>query len=98
MRIARRGKSVRRKMKKDTLEIPEFLKISAEERKAAWKGREHTNPFIGGTDEAWRAREKERRAAIEDARKTKNARGLAKIKQAHPGERWDRKHKIWVPE
>jgi hypothetical protein len=83
-------------MKKDTLEIPEFLKISAEERKAAWKGREHTNPFIGGTDEAWRARETERREAVAVAAKEKNLKGLAKIKAAHPGQKWDRKLKLWV--
>jgi hypothetical protein len=83
-------------MKDDLLEIPAFLKISAEERKKAWKDRPYTDPFAGGLTDDRRALEKERVAAIEDARKTKNARGLAKIKQAHPGQRWDRKHKIWV--
>jgi hypothetical protein len=84
-------------MKNNTLEIPEFLKISAEERKAAWKDRPYTDPFAGGLTDERRALEKTRVAEIAEGRKLKNARGLAKIKQAHPGERWDRKHKIWVP-
>lgn len=85
-------------MEIDPLEIPAFLRISAEDRKNAWKDRPYTDPHTGGLAVERRALEKERVAATAEARKLKNARGLARIKLSHPGERWDRKHKIWVPE
>jgi hypothetical protein len=78
-------------------EIPDFLRISAEDRKKAWVGFKHTNPHEGGTDEAWKQREQARRHALEAEKKAKNAAGLARLKSEHEGERYDRKLKMWVP-
>lgn len=84
----------------DDLSIPEFLKVSAEDRKAAWdrhvKEHGYTNSYHGGNDEKWRVREAERRAQIAADRKEKNARALARLKAEHEGEHYDRKLKMWV--
>jgi hypothetical protein len=84
----------------DEWTIPPFLRISAEDRKAAWDrwlaaGNRYTSQF-GGTDEAWKLKENERRAAIEAEKKAKSAVALARLKDEHAGERYDTKLKAWV--
>lgn len=78
------------------LSIPAFLKIPADVRKKSWEGVTLTDPHRGGTTEAWRQRENERRAAIADEIKRKNAKALAGLKEQHTGETYDRKLKCWV--
>ena len=78
------------------LDIPLFLIIPQEERKAAWVGRTMTSQFHSETEEAWRVREKERRELIAAEIKAKNARGLERMKEKHAGQKYDRKLKIWV--
>ncbi len=81
-------------MAKDPLDIPDFLRVSPEERKAAWEGRGYTDPHHAAPHIAL---EEKRRADMAAERKVRSARGLARIKEQHPNERWDRKRKIWVP-
>ena len=78
------------------LDIPLFLIIPQDERKAAWVGRTVTSQFHNETEELWRTREKERRDLIAAEIKAKNARGLERMKVKHAGQKYDRKTKTWV--
>ena len=78
------------------LDIPLFLIIPQDERKQAWAGRIVTSQFHSETEDAWRVREQERRDLIAAEIKAKNARGLARLKAQHEGEKYDRKLKVWV--
>lgn len=80
------------------LSVPDWLKFDAATRKAAWVGREHTDPHAGGTNEAWRIKEDERRRADAEKLKMKNAAAFERMKAKHPGEVYDRAMKMWVPE
>jgi hypothetical protein len=80
----------------DPWTIPEFLKLTQEQRRAAWVGFKHTDPR-GGTVEEWRLRQEEARQRRADEKKRKNAEALQRLKDAHPDERYDRKKKQWVP-
>lgn len=85
----------------DDLSIPGFLVIPLAERRATWDrwiaaGNRYSNPWTGGTEEAWRATEKERRAAIDAEKQAKSAVALARLKDEHAGERYDRKLKAWI--
>ena len=80
------------------LDIPEFLKIDAATRKAAWAGRSYTDPRTGGTQEAWRVREEERRRGNAETKKLKNAAAFERMKAKHPGEVYNRSMKLWVVE
>lgn len=84
-------------MEIDPLEIPKFLRISAEERKAAWAGRKLTDQHTGVVDDDYRIREEERRRALAKEKREKNAAALIRLKAQHVGEKYDRKLKIWVP-
>ena len=79
----------------DDLSIPEFLKISPADRKAAWSGRPLTNSW--GGDDARMRRERQMRAAIEEGRRAKSLAALARLKEQHAGERWNSKKKMWFP-
>lgn len=79
------------------LDIPAFLRISQADRKKAWEGVPVTDPHRGGTEDAWRQREAERRELIEAEKRAKNAKGLARLKSEHVGETYDRKLKCWLP-
>ena len=80
------------------LSIPEFLKIDAATRRAAWVGHDYTDARTGGTQEAWRLREDERRRADAEKKKTKNAAAFERMKAKRPGEVYDRAMKMWVTE
>lgn len=80
------------------LSIPDFLKIDPEVRKAAWIGHDYTDQHTGGTQEAWRIREDERRRADAEKKKAKNAAAFERMRLKHPGEVYDRAMKMWVPE
>ena len=82
-------------MDDDPWTIPEFLKLTPEQRKAAWVGFKHTDPR-GGTVEEWKLRADEARERRAAEKKRKNAEGLAKLKEKHAHERYDRKNKCWV--
>lgn len=78
----------------DTLEIPEWLKISAEDRKAAW-GNARSAPVVSAAvpdQKAAHQRELADKAAAGKAAriKAKNARGLAKVREKHANERYVR--------
>jgi hypothetical protein len=78
------------------LDIPLFLIIPQEERNQSWKGRTVTSQFHSETEDAWRVREQERRDLIAAEIKAKNARGLARLKAQHEGQKYDRKTRTWV--
>lgn len=79
----------------DGLDIPDFLKISAEDRKRAW---ETFRPRSAApVEEEWQRRNRLAAEARIAAKKAKNAAALARLKEQHAGERYDRKRKIWVP-
>jgi hypothetical protein len=80
------------------LSIPEFLKIEAKIRKACWAGRSYTDPRTGGTQEAWRVREEDRRRMDGEKLKMKNAAAFERMKAKHPGEVYNRSMKLWVVE
>lgn len=79
--------------KDDDLEIPECLRRYPGEIRPAWK----PTPAVVAAKEEWERREEVIREQKAAERKAKNARGLAKVRAKHPGERYDRKRKIWVP-
>ena len=80
------------------LSIPAFLKIDAATRRAAWVGHDYTDARTGGTQEAWRVREEERRRGNAETKKLKNAAAFERMKAKHPGEVYNRAMKMWVPE
>jgi hypothetical protein len=92
-------KSRRKRVEEEDLSIPAFLKISPEDRLKAWEGVPLTHPSSMGqqTTEAWRVKEDARRAADTEARRQKNAAGLARLREKHPKETYDRKLRRWVP-
>ncbi len=73
----------------EDLSIPDYLKISQEERKAAWLNR----PLTGRLSDEKISRRRELEIEL---RKQKNAKALARLKSEHVGERYDRKNKRWV--
>lgn len=77
----------------ETLEIPAWLKISAEDRKAAWANYRAPIPARKLEKEEWQLRMERVAAARAQAVKDKNARGLAKVKEKHAGERYIRPKK-----
>jgi hypothetical protein len=81
---------------REELEIPEFLIISAADRLAAWQGIKVTHPFFAAKDDAWRREQNVRKAEALQDRRTKNAAALARLKEAHAGQKYNRKLKRWV--
>lgn len=82
----------------DDLSVPEWLKIDAETRKAAWAGHSYTDQRTGGKTEAWRIREDDRRRDDAATKKLKNAAAFERMKARHPGEVYNRAMKMWIPE
>lgn len=82
----------------DYLDIPAFLKISQEDRKKAWGGVILTDSHTGGLPDEHRVREEERRHAVAEKQKAKNAAAFVRMKAKHPGQVYDRSMKQWVPE
>ena len=80
------------------LSIPEFLKFEDSIRRAAWAGRNYTDPRDGTAKEVWRVREDERRRGNVETKKLKNAAAFERMKAKHPGEVYNRAMKMWVPE
>jgi|ERR1035437_709259 hypothetical protein len=82
------------------LDIPLFLFIPQEERKQAWVGRGHLPPVrtteFTETCKNWDEWVKKKRAMIPETKKAKNAAGLARLKEQHAGQKYDRKTKTWV--
>lgn len=83
----------------DLAGVPVSLQINAEQRKQNWSGVSLTSPTTEST-EAWQEKEAGKRSTILEqrraAKKAKNIRHLAKVKAKHPGEKYDRKRKIWI--
>ena len=80
----------------DDLSIPEWLKISAEDRKKGWEGRRLTDAHVstggGVAAERWKAYND----SIERDRKLKSADALKALKEKHKGQRYDQKIRRWV--
>ena len=74
----------------DGLDIPDFLKISQEDRRKAWIGYVHryVDPRI--------KREKELRDIVKAEQKRKKLEALTRLKHQHIGEHYDRKLKMWI--
>ena len=76
------------------LDIPLFLYIPQEERKAAWKDRPNLPPVrtteFTETCKDWDEWVKQKRAMIPETKKAKNARGLERMKEKHAGQKWVR--------
>jgi hypothetical protein len=78
--------------------IPDFLRLTAEERRANWEGRTLTDPYRGGNIDEQLARERALRAAADAERRAKRdvAREEMLARHAAAGEVYDRKMKLWV--
>lgn len=78
--------------------IPDFLRLTAEERRANWEGRAFTDPYRGGNVDEQLARERALRAAADAERRAKRdvAREQMLARHAAAGEVYDRKMKLWV--
>jgi hypothetical protein len=81
----------------DPLAIPQFLRLTREERLAGWNGFVACHAGTSEPEEAWQLRERERRAAIDAEIKIKKLAGLQAMKDKHRGEKWDPKLCKWVP-
>lgn len=70
----------------DDLSVPEWLKIDAETRKAAWAGHSYTDQRTGGKTEAWRIREDDRRRdeKTEERRRVRADEGTASRRSLQP--------------
>lgn len=66
------------------MDIPDFLKIDAETRRANWEGVALTSWRGADYDQ----RQRELREAQEAQRQAKAAEALARMKEEHAGERW----------
>jgi hypothetical protein len=82
------------------LDIPLFLFIPQEERKLAWavKGGLPTQRKTEFTETCknWDEWVKLKREMVPEHTKAKNAAGLARLKEKHAGQKYDRKTKTWV--
>lgn len=81
--------------------IPSFLRISQEDRRAAWDRwlttHRYTDARSGPADAEAQERMARFRASIAAEKKQKNLEALARLKAQHEGEKWSRKLKQWVP-
>lgn len=80
--------------------IPDFLRISQEDRRAAWDRwlttHRYTDARSGPADAEAQERMVRFRAAIAAEKKAKNLAALERLKAQHEGEKYDRKLKQWV--
>ena len=75
--------------------IPDFLKMTAEERKKAWKGVPVTDPYqhhLPANSRGIPVAEAE-----QAKRKAKNKKNFERMMEAHEGEYYDRRKKQWLP-
>lgn len=79
----------------DDLSIPEWLKISAEDRKKAWVGVPLTDAHSGRTAAEQDERIKRDRELRAEEKRLKNEKGLLRLKLAHKGHVYDRNLRIW---
>lgn len=75
----------------DYLEIPEFLKLTAEQRKAAWEKHPPKVAPSGWADPKLEASEKH----YKEQKREKATQRLAKLYEEHEGEYYDRKEGEW---
>lgn len=78
----------------DTLEIPWWLKIPGDVRKANWSDVKPVTVQSAPRQATLADRVAASRA---EDRKAKNAKGFARMMEKHPNERYDRKKRAWVP-
>ena len=76
--------------------IPAFLLMPKAIRRKAWEGRTLIDPWKSEGGEEWKARQAALREAVLEKRREKNAKGLARLKRDHTGERYDRTLRRWV--
>lgn len=76
--------------------VPDCLQINEARRRKAWEGVKLTDQWTGGTQEEWKIKQdqiQEQRALLDRERV---AVALGRLKDKHPGERYDRKTRAWV--
>lgn len=78
-------------------DLPECLKLTAEQRAASWEGHRYTDARSGLDEDEVAVRQRAREAALAEEKARKSAESLAKLKGKHAGERYDKKAKAWVP-
>jgi hypothetical protein len=74
--------------------LPEFLIISAEDRRRSWQGVSLVPTLQEQQADDWRLRN----AAIVEQQKQKKLESLQRLKDKHPGQHYDRKLRKWVPD
>ena len=79
-----------------TAEIPDFLKLTAEQRAKAWEGVKVTGP-VNWTDPV-AAKQEHLRQAHAEQNKEKARHRIARLKDQHEGMRYDQKEEAWVPD
>lgn len=75
----------------DTFHIPDFCRIDAETRRKAWEGVPLTTTHSSAADE----RQRTMRAAIDAERKAKRDASLARFREQHVGERFNKVLGCW---